>query len=408
MILLRHSIKLAALAATIIVFNSAHAIVPGVITTDYPFVGRSGDANSLFASGVSVGDRWFLVPRHIVAGQGQGAVRFYLPDKGTVYSSVAVWTHPTDDIALVRVDQDLPGWYGMRFTVDEVGQVATIVGYGDTGVFQNDIWTYQYSRERRLGMNKLSAAQFLNVGNGIQGNFLYGDFDGPTKDQLGEGGPVAGESTLGQGDSGAGIFLTGANGVPEVAGIGSWVGSASGGPQPPQYGSLWGAIRLSSYKAWIQSLMPIEARFTSVAAIRGTVVSGGLTESWFPDDARLIVRNGAVALPSESPITVQLEGTARKDNPSVLRFVLEGSVSVPNLTQRIALYNWSTAAYDVIDTRSGSTVENVADIQIGTQVARYINSSTGVIRARILYKPAGALFTNNWQARIDRASVELF
>jgi hypothetical protein len=383
---------------------SSWAILPGIVTSSWPWAGKIGSFASYNTSGVAIGDHWILTVRHAVFGMAPGDGRFQLDD-GSTYSSIAIYWNANDDIALVQVAETLPGWYDPYWGLAETGQVVELVGYGNTGTFSGGTWSFSgaYGTKRR-GMNKVSGIQFADFGGSpaIRGTWLIYDFDGPSLDWLGDGGPVADECTLGGGDSGGPTFLND-GGVWKVAGLHSWIGSFGGGPSAPQYGSALGDIRLGSYRSWFESIVPAEVFPNSMSLFRGAVVSGVLADVNRPDDSRLVLRPGVVFSSSEAPVQLILSGTSPVASTTSLRFCLEAQASAPNITQTTELYNFSSGVYVPVDTRTAAMTDSLVEIVNTTNPSEFIETGTRTVRARIIAKAQGPVFAFPWLVRIDRA-----
>lgn len=141
---------------------------------------------------------------------------------------------------------------------------------------------------------------------------------------------------------------------------------------------------------------------TSFNVFRGKQTGGNLASLFAKDGDRLIVRNGPIALPSEAPITVTFKAAAPVQNASILNFLVINRVSIGNLQMTLDLFDWTTNAYDQTITRAASTSYQTIKIR-GTSVDRYIQAGTQSIQARVRVRPAGVLFTNNWNTQIDKA-----
>lgn len=140
----------------------------------------------------------------------------------------------------------------------------------------------------------------------------------------------------------------------------------------------------------------------SFSIFRGAFVSGSLAELFASDDRYVTVRNGPIALPSESPITVIFDGRYEGSTTSALSLSLENKVSIGNLNQRIDLFDFTANGYDALtlDSRSGSTSDAMVIIT-PLSIERFFGPG-GALRARLRVRPAGVLFTNNWRTSVDQ------
>ncbi|GIV02247.1 MAG: hypothetical protein KatS3mg015_1077 [Fimbriimonadales bacterium] len=387
------------LAAGLSVAVPAASILPGLVTADYPWVGKWG-SSSFNTTAVAIGPYWLLTARHTVGSSGNTGWKFKLDDYPTEYHSVLVIRHATDDIALVKVDQPLPGWYEPYTGTQDVGAIGTLVGYGNTGVWNGSQWSYTSSYgTKRFGTNRMTFAQFVNLGS-IQGFFLIGDFDGNGVDTWGDGGPLQTEVTLGSGDSGGPTLML-VNGRYQVIGIHSWIGSVSGGPPPPQYGSVFGDIRVAAYASFIQSNRDETAPVTDFEVLRGLQLGGNLQSLEFAEDNRVVVearRPTEVAAPS---VEIEVRGSTTHATPSEIRFVYEGAATGAPVLQRIQFFNYQTNSWETVDERDATGSDSLTVVSIVTNPARFVQPGTGAMKARIQYHDRGVTFVS-WGGQFDQ------
>lgn len=132
---------------------------------------------------------------------------------------------PGSDLALGRVSARLPAWAPLHGTADETGRAAMLFGPGlvkgaevrdDLGRLRGWEWTAPAAAGLRWGTNTVARVQtqadFFRYGEAV--TLLTGDF-------LEGGGPAL--ATYAFGDSGAPLFLRGADGRWRVAGVASAV-----------------------------------------------------------------------------------------------------------------------------------------------------------------------------------------
>ncbi|MGI8923112.1 MAG: hypothetical protein ACR2HJ_03570 [Fimbriimonadales bacterium] len=137
--------------------------------------------------------------------------------------------------------------------------------------------------------------------------------------------------------------------------------------------------------------------------LRGSVVSGNLSSLLSSDDNRLVMRPGAVFSNAEPPIQIRLNGISPQASPPMLSFQMESSASIGNAEMNIALYNFATQTYDVIETHMATMIDSVERVNVTGNASDYIEAGTRNVRARISYKALGPVFIFPWFARIDRA-----
>ena len=377
----------------------ANAIVPGTITSGWPWVAKIGGAGgNLNVSSVAVGDHWIITAKHVVSGQTQMQVLF---DNGVHVLSDAIFPHPTDDVALVRFPQTLPGWYQIHWPQLALGTDLDIVGYGWTGTWNGTSWSYvQTYGTKRHGRNEYSTTLSGNLGGGIVGTFMVADFDGNGVDLYNDGGPITGESTLGGLDSGGGTFYIDGT-TPKLAGVNVFVG-AHGGPPAPQYGSVFGSLRLSDYRVWVDSIMPREVWPTMLHPTRGVLVSGNMASLNSSDNNRLTYRPGIVFSTALPPVEYEIMATSPTLNPTKLVFAIESSATSPNIHRTVQLYNYDTLQFENMGSVPSTTSDSVTEYTITSNPGRFVHVN-GEVWARISAKAEGPVFAYPWQFAVDRA-----
>lgn len=238
-------------------------------------IGESG-------SGTLIASEWVLTAAHVVEGD---ATRFVLDNQE--YDAREVVIHPEwdgrvfhgYDLALVRLDRTVQGITPASYDsqLDPLGQVATFVGYGQTG----DGLTGRTGEGGRLnaGQNTLDAvgSDFFFL---LDDSLLMADFDyvfpleqaqGPNEafgstriptalsgsrhiNRMGSADPLLLEALPGGGDSGGGVFID-VDGEQVLIGTVSmtlsWDGSNNSG-----YTDMVGVVSLASVDGWIQSTVP--------------------------------------------------------------------------------------------------------------------------------------------------------
>jgi hypothetical protein len=141
---------------------------------------------------------------------------------------------------------------------------------------------------------------------------------------------------------------------------------------------------------------------TAFNRTRGVAVSGTLADVNYSDDSRLVTRQGPILSLAEAPINITFDATSFTATAGALKFTLEANVSTTNLQQKIELFNYTTNAFEVVDTRTSAATDSVATVNITTDASRFINATTKAMRARVSYKAIGPILSMPWQARIDQ------
>jgi hypothetical protein len=199
------------------------------------------------SSAVAVDPYWILTAAHVADDAGTGSLLI----GGVTYSQQEIIYHGTADLALVRYDQALPGYYSL-YTGELVPKnpnnklSVVMVGFGTTGTVSSSSWTDSGSGRgtKRWGTQKIDSSETVayNAGGvvGITTNIgVWMDFT------LGN---TANEAGVGVYDSGGGTFYND-NGTWKVAGINTL--RADG----PNYTSSY-SISTGAYESWIGQVIP--------------------------------------------------------------------------------------------------------------------------------------------------------
>ncbi|MGI8924111.1 MAG: hypothetical protein ACR2HJ_08765 [Fimbriimonadales bacterium] len=140
-------------------------------------------------------------------------------------------------------------------------------------------------------------------------------------------------------------------------------------------------------------------------ANRGIFDSGWTISLYEDDGSRLIYRPGPVFSNSQPPIELVMTGTSPDTTVSSLTFSLQSSSSSTNILQSIALFNYVTGQYEVVDTHQTTTGDSNVTVVITSNPSRFVNHlGNREVKARISYKASGAIFVFPWFARLDKVS----
>ncbi len=198
------------------------------------------------SSAVAVDDYWILTARHVADDGGTGSLTI----DGTVYTQQEIINHPLADLALVRYDKALPGYYPL-YTGDLLPQgedpklQVLMVGFGTMGSARNFSWTDNGDGRgtKRWGTQEMDRTdiQWYEVGGVTTKNSgFWMDFDLINTTY---------EAGTGEGDSGGGDFYND-GGVWKLAGINT-LRSLIGGDYKATF-----AIAVDDYADWITETIP--------------------------------------------------------------------------------------------------------------------------------------------------------
>ena len=266
--------------------------------SSYDMVGYLNTAGGTTASVV---DPWFvLTAAHAVNNISGKTFTLYLADGTHVFSLAEKFLHPSADLAVVRLaaSTGLPG-YELYDQTDEVGRTGVLVGYGMSGTGDTvlDGGDPNYPRgTNRLGYNKIDSI-YTDL-DGVK--HLRFDFDAP--DSHGPSGTLGAdrEVMIAAGDSGGPLFI---EGTLLIAGVHVSV-NYDDENHWPTYGDVGFDVRVSTYAAWIRSVIPDQpatqtADFNmdggvdvlDINALFG-VIRGDGTDLWYDLTADGLVNSG--------------------------------------------------------------------------------------------------------------------
>lgn len=228
----------------------------------YQSVGQilGADASSSFAaSAVLLNSNWALTAAHVTSG----ATSLNFTVGGSSHAASSWITNPNwtgnlnagYDLGLIYFANGISNVAAAtRYTGSaEKGKVATYVGYGTTGTGATG-WQpiSSFSQLQKRGVQN-TVDVIYNT------RILESDFDNPTAkyqkrdNVMGSGAPLNLEGLIAPGDSGGGVFMN-ISGIDYLVGINSF-GASKDGKTNSDYGDYSGAIRVSVFNSWIDSVI---------------------------------------------------------------------------------------------------------------------------------------------------------
>lgn len=144
----------------------------------------------------------------------------------------------------------------------------------------------------------------------------------------------------------------------------------------------------------------------SVTVNTGVLTGGNVGSLANVDADRYIVREApplALGLPSVR-WTATGFGRANATLSSVTVRVVGSVTAVPAaaVSVRLLLFNWTTSAFELVDARASTGADQTYDVVISSNPGRFINSTTGELRARLECYDPGTLFSFGWASRTDQ------
>ena len=116
----------------------------------------------------------------------------------------------------------------------------------------------------------------------------------------------------------------------------------------------------------------------------GVLVSGGIAELAFSDDADLSIRKSFGGTRTE----FQVKGVSPVDSPSVFDITFEGSVTArgQGITQIVELFDYDEEEWEVVDSRFARRFELTVEISPGGDLSRFVQAGTRCIEARVSFE----------------------
>lgn len=135
----------------------------------------------------------------------------------------------------------------------------------------------------------------------------------------------------------------------------------------------------------------------------GTYSSGDVTSLWYTDGNYLKVQGKFGVTPFTPIAQVTVEGLAASTSATSLTFSLNSGSTLGGGTEQISLYNYSTNAWDLVDTEPMPQSDTNVNVTITSSPTRYVNQSTRHVKAKVsFYKTVWA--APFWVGRIDKTN----
>ena len=224
-------------------------------------------------TGNLISPKWVLTAGHVV---DDNSTHFFYANGATFNTGLKVQAnlllpHPLwdvkdifagNDIGLMRLSQPISNITpAARFTGSELGNIATTLGYGQTGTGQTGATTLDGIR--RAGTNTIDVfGASAGYPAGASDTYWAADFDNPDSplpNRLGAAIALDREYCVAGGDSGGGSFIE-VNGKPYLAGVTSFLDGVYGGgdgSDNASYTDTFGVTRVALFNSWIDDVITI-------------------------------------------------------------------------------------------------------------------------------------------------------
>lgn len=215
---------LAALGAATLCTPNAEALVVHGAPLAKPAKSYVGSWNG--SSAVAIGPRAVVTAKHV---QGLVTQRFTM--NGVQYTVKAIHPHPSADMQIIELNNQLPGWHKLAVT-PYPGQRTTICGMGyiaGAGTSQGYAWSS--TRAETWGMNTIDTVTTW---------YLVTRFDNSVNNPS--------EAMFATFDSGGGVFIEQPDGSLAIAGIAVSVSSSTGFSA---FGDRGYAVNVAAQAAWL-------------------------------------------------------------------------------------------------------------------------------------------------------------
>lgn len=144
----------------------------------------------------------------------------------------------------------------------------------------------------------------------------------------------------------------------------------------------------------------------SFSTINGSIRGGNLGSLEDVDGDRLVLGPSDTGGRSGTGISSSNFAPAGAINQIILGVRSSNSLTTGGgASQTIELFNWTTGAYELLDTRPATLADSTTQLTITTNASRFVNGTTREVRARVLHSSNLGITGNRWTMALDQVGV---
>lgn len=141
---------------------------------------------------------------------------------------------------------------------------------------------------------------------------------------------------------------------------------------------------------------------SAYSIVKGQYVSGSLSSLFNADGSYLVARTNAARQRTSIGLTITLDATSSVATPTDVRFILTGHVNSTNLGQKIEMYDYQASAWVAVSSVAATQTDSTVTV-IASSPARFVQTGTNAMRARLSWNPTGITSMFPWSAYVDQA-----
>ncbi len=145
---------------------------------------------------------------------------------------------------------------------------------------------------------------------------------------------------------------------------------------------------------------------SSYVVENGSEFSGNVASLSASDNNYLELGPSATGTRSGSGMTTSMTGPAGPVNGLIVGVESSNTLPLAALcTQRIELWNWTTGAWELLDTRPVTQADSSVSISLTSNGARFVNATSREVRSRIIHFAPGGEVGQRWRMKFDQVGV---